>query len=193
MSGPDLAWINEANAALTRQTSQRLPQFSADPEKARLARATARFELLEGGPIRELPSAIQRSTTASIANFGSASAILNEAGGPQQCAQKMSNGLLWAARMPLTARLMPHGMVQQAAGSDEPGCEVRIVRYLTVVEAEDALQYHYNQAIRAGLATEYFSGTQALLRAKGDDEALMVEASSGPNGLQTITLVYWRK
>jgi len=55
MSDPDLASLNEANAAIGFPDSAALPVLAASSEDAQAAREALRLELLASGPIPDLP------------------------------------------------------------------------------------------------------------------------------------------
>lgn len=193
MVDPDLAYRNEANAALTIRYDHPLPPLRRTDEFAELARNAAQNELLINGDIVELPFP---SADSGLQDFGAlkvAAELLEAAGGPVACASRLQEGLAWAGKMPGPSAIMPHGMVQQAAGTDGNGCSVRVVRYLTPASIDDALQYHFNRADRARLRPVVFEGPRKALVGDGRIEQLVVQARPGPGGLSAIDLVYWAK
>ncbi|MEL6531311.1 MAG: hypothetical protein AAFQ27_15235, partial [Pseudomonadota bacterium] len=122
-----------------------------------------------------------------------APAMLAALGGPAVCNGGLSEGFGWAARLPQVAQVMPHGMVQQAAGKDANGCSVRIVRYLTPATIDDALEYHFNQAFRARLRVERFSAPEQILQASRGSTQFFVHVRPGNNGLSAVDLIYWQR
>ncbi len=194
MSDPDLAYRNEANAAIALQNDHILPPLAASDEAAERARNAARMELLKGGPIAELPSRFAAGDgPESFAAIATADAILRKAGGSAACAERLVEGLIHAADLPAAAAIMPHGMAQQAAGTTGGGCEARVVRYLTPVGASDVIEWHYTLAERARLRPVLYGEAEVALAAEGRLESLAVQARPGPNGLTAVDLVYWRK
>lgn len=194
MSDPDLAYRNEANAALALRYDHLLPPLVGSEDAAERARNAARVALLESGPIPELPSRFAAGDgPESFAAIATADAILRKAGGPAECALRLSEGLVFAADMPAPAGIMPHGMVQQAAGTTREPCAARVVRYLTPVGAEDAIEWHYTLAERARLRPVLYGEAQVALVADGRGEALAVQVRPGPGGLTAVDLVHWRK
>lgn len=193
MVDPDLAYRNEANAAITIRHDHALPTFTGSTEAAQRAREVARLELLDSGSILDLPGETTGARKVALAGLSTSNEIIDAVGGPGQCSGQLEEGLAWAARMPDVARVMPHGMVQQAAGVDAGGCDVRVVRYLTPVAIEDALQYHFNQAARARLSATLFREPEAILQASRGDIHLTVHARPGPGGTSAIDLVYWQR
>lgn len=193
MIDPDLAWINEANAAITFTDNHALPAFSPDPQAAARARDAARLELREDGTIEDLPAAQDLPKGQSLFDLPTLRDILSAAGAPEECGQGASDDLAWAAKMPKVASIMPHGMVQQGAGSDRPECAMRVIRYLTQTDAEDALQYHLTLASRAGLEVSYKTGRSQLVKGERSGETMLADVSDAPSGLRMVTLVHWAK
>ncbi|MEE4337218.1 hypothetical protein [Erythrobacter sp.] len=210
MADPDLAYRNEANAAVTIPAGHALPPFARTDEAALAAREAARLELLEGGRVPDLPDAApdaapERALGAGPAGLGearTAADMLAAAGAPERCAEGLEEGFAFAADLPAAARLMPHAMVQQAAGGERAGgeraggraspCAARIVRYLTPAAGEDVLHYHFVRAGRAGLSPRLRDAPERLLVGQGDRERLVLAVRKGPGGMTAVDLVWWR-
>lgn len=193
MIDPDLAWINEANAAIGYHGSHALPSFTPDERAEALARDAARIELREEGSIEELPVAESLKDGESLTGLSTLREIVETVGAPDECVEGASDDLAWAARMPISASIMPHGMVQQAAGSDTGSCKLRIVRYVTQADAQDALQYHFTRATNAKLETSYKSGKSALIKGEKAGEKMFADVDDAPSGLRVVTLVHWTR
>lgn len=192
MSDPDLAYRNEANAAVTLRHDHPLPPLVATDELSELAGNVARVELLEGGAIPELPLP-ESGVVADLSAARTAGEMIDILNGPAVCAEKLSDGLEWAARMPGPSRIMPHGMVQQAAGVENAQCSVRIVRYLTAASGEDVMQYHFTLAERARLRPAVFANLERAIVGSGRIEQLTVHVREGPGGLSAVDVIYWKK
>ena len=193
MVDPDLAYRNEANAAVTIRHDHTLPPMTSTTETAEAAREAGRRELIETGPIVDLPAASGKAQGAAFALGMTGEDLIKAAGGPSRCANQLEEGLIWAARMPEGAQVMPHGMTMQAAGVENGNCNVRIVRYVTPVSIEDALQYHYNRIRRARMEATFHSEPEAILSARGNGARIAFHARSGPNGTSAVDIVYWRR
>lgn len=193
MVDPDLAYRNEANAAITIRHDHAMPLFGGSDEAAQRAREEARLQLLENGSVLDLPDPVDGEGVGSLAGETTASAMINAIGGPAACTQSLSEGFAWAARLPEAARVMPHGMVQQAGGGDANGCSVRVVRYLTPATIEDALEYHFNRAHRAQLRVERFSKPEQIVRASRGSTQFIVHARPAPNAMSAVDLIYWQR
>lgn len=193
MVDPDLAYRNEANAIVTIRHDHALPPHMSSSETAERARDAARRELLETGPVRDHPTAIAEEKGEELSLGMSAADIIKAVGAPSKCNGKLEEGLVWAARMPDPARVMPHGMSLQAAGSDGAECYMRIVRYVTPAGLDDVLQYHFNRADRARMRATRHSKPEAILDASRGSEHLIVHARPGSAGTTRVDLIYWNR
>ncbi len=193
MVDPDLAWRNEANAVITFRDGHPLPPFEARDDAANRAREAARLELLENGQIPALPAASSAEGSASLADLNTAGEIVKAVGGREDCIGDLDGDLQWSTAMPPTSSIMPHGMVQQAAGVDQGTCVVRVVRYLTPVSIDDALEYHFTKADRERFRMEIFASPEMQLRGERRDQQVAVHVRAGPSGMTEIDVVHWRK
>lgn len=195
MSDPDLASLNQANAALGFVDSHALPVIAATSSDAGAAREALRLDLLDDGPIPDLPRPRDRGEgeppLTALGPMASAADLLRAVGAPAGCAARLREDFMLAANLPPVATLPPRGMVQQAGGADDAGCSLRIIRYQSAAAPEDVLQYHYAKARRAGLKAARYAEPEAILIARGKGgEALTVHARPGPHGLTGVDLIY---
>ncbi|MEQ8410889.1 MAG: hypothetical protein RIB52_04980 [Erythrobacter sp.] len=193
MIDPDLAHRNGANAAVTVPVSHALPPPRRSEEAALAAREAARLELLEEGRVPDLPAADSAKGPAGLAAARTAPAMLAAAGASDACAGRLAEGFAFAADLPRAARIMPHGMVQQAAGGTSGGCEARVIRYLTPAAGEDVLHYHFTRAARAGLSPDLFERPEGSVTARGEAGNLVVAVRAGPGGMSAVDLIWWRE
>ena len=194
MSDPDLASRSEANALVTFTDSVPLPVFPATPEAATRARDLARAELLTSGAIPALGPVASGSGGAALGGLTDPAAILSAMDVPPGCRSGVRPGFAFAARLASPAAIMPQGMVELAAGSDAPGCGLRLVRYLTPASVEDVLIYHNTLAQRAGFAIQRFDQPEAILLARGKQAAtLRVHARKLPGGMSAVDMAFWLK
>ncbi|MCK0128791.1 hypothetical protein [Erythrobacter sp. F6033] len=193
MVDPDLAYRNEANAVLTLRSDHALPPLVATDELANRARDAARVELLAEGQIPALPFPSSDAGPADLSALTKADAMLVAVGGPQECVSSLSEGLNWSVDMPGPSAVMPHGMVQQAAGSSNADCNVRIVRYVTPVDIEDAMGYHFTRADRARLRPVTYEQPEHSIVGDGRTEHFVAHFREGPGGMTAVDLVYWAK
>ncbi len=192
MVDPDLAYRNEANAAITIRHDHALPPLKASAGADGSAREAARLALLEGGPIVDLPDPVSGAGPSALGGLRTANAILEALGADGACSTDLSESFAWAARLPELASVMPHGMVSHAAGSDANGCSVRVIRYVTAATPEDALEYHYNRAGRGGLRVTRFGAPEDSIRGSRGDVQLFAQARPANDGMSTVDLIYWQ-
>ncbi|GMN02732.1 hypothetical protein [Erythrobacter sp. MTPC3] len=193
MSDPDLSHLNEANAALTIRYDMALPPLTSSPELASRAREVALAQLLTGGPIADIPQAQTAGAPQSLAALRYAGDIAKAAGSPANCADLLTDSLDWAAKMPDAAMIMPHGMVQQAAGTDAGNCSLRVVRYLTPAAPQDVLQWHFAKADRARLDTRIYRAEDEVMIADGRTARVIMHTRPAQGGLAAVDLIYWTK
>lgn len=193
MVDPDLAWRTEANAVIAFRDGHPLPPFEARSEAADRAREAARLELLEFGQIPSLPNAVVGGGGVSLAEAATANAMIRALDARPDCSNRLTDDLLWSTRMPDTSSLMPHAMVQQAAGVDVGTCVIRVVRYLVPVGIEDALEYHFTKIDRARFDITRYDAPEAQIVGERRDQVLSVNVRPGPGGMTAVDLVHWRK
>jgi len=191
MADPDLAYRNEANAAVRISPGHALPFMQATPQDAAAAREAARLELLEAGTIPDLPTPANFPGPQRLAEARDAPAMLAAAGAPAACAEALEEAFAIAGDLPGPAAIMPHGMVQQAAGQDRGTCRSRVVRYLTAAAGEDVLQYHFTRAARAGLGPTLFDEPEPSIGAGSEAGNLVIAVRPGPYGMSAVDLVWW--
>ena len=76
----------------------------------------------------------------------------------------MGYGFGWAAQLPAGLPVYPRGHTRVAAGSDEAGCKVRVVRFASPGSVGDLTDFYYASAVKAGLAPQR--------RREGSDEVV---------------------
>ena len=196
MTDPDLASLNEANAALTVGFDHSLPPIDRSSETIAAAQNAMRIALIEGGEIPALPAAKSVEGTSIMAGTLSAGQRAAAAGLNPKCARGLDYSAIWAARLPDYAQIVPRGAVVEAAGSDATGCKVRVVRYLTPLAVEDLLTFNFTLAKRAGLSPQIRdvdgeSGEKAIYgtSAKGDLAMHVVARNDGLTSADVITVL----
>ncbi len=193
MVDPDLAYRNEANAAITIGFDHALPALRGSEETARAARETARLALLEDGPIPDLPEAGSAPGPASLATAYSVEAVLEAVDAPPACRKDIRGDFALAASLPEVAALMPHAMVRVAAAVTQPDCDLRLVRYVTPASVTDALQFHYTMAERSGMEPKFYDRPEASLTADRRGTFIKVFARETSGNLTAIDLVTWSR
>ena len=150
MVDPDLASQNRGSSALSGGGPAQgdLPDFVRTPEEGDAARAAA--QTLLGSAPPPAPPPASTSAKAKLAGALTMPAIAAASGiVTRACADKLGFTMAWAARLPAALPVYPRGHTIVAAGSDDPGCKVRAVRFVTPVTVGDAVDFYYASA-RAG-------------------------------------------
>ncbi|MEM1195202.1 MAG: hypothetical protein AAGH57_03775 [Pseudomonadota bacterium] len=191
MVDPDLAYRNEANAAITIGYDHALPSFKGSAEAASRAREASRLALLEEGSIADLPEAQDAQGPGSLAKSYTVATVLEDVRAPMGCREGLVEDFAIAADMPEFARLMPHGMVRVAAMAEQPECALHVVRYTTPASIEDALQHHYTIAQRAGIRLNLFAEPERSLVGKRDAVHLNIFARETLGELNAVDVVVW--
>lgn len=179
MVDPDLAMLNEGNAALTISFDRSLPPIDASPDTVALTRDQMRMQLLEGGSIPDLPQPGKASGDNSI---------IAATCGPSE---SLDRSAIWAARLPSYAAIPPRGAVAKAEGGDLPRCRIRQVFYLTPLELKEVTQFHFTLASRAGMNPKLStrSGGSLIITAQREGAQLAIEAQQSPDGLLSVKIV----
>lgn len=193
MVDPDLSWRNEASSVVAIRNGHPLPALGVRDDLVSRARETARLELLDDGPIPSLPAFAAGDAGISLAAATTADEMVEAVGARVDCVGRLTSDLDWSTRMPPTSSIMPHGMVQQAAGADVGTCVIRVVRYIVPVGIEDALEYHFAKADRARFDVSLINTPEAQMIAERRDQKLVVHARGAPGGMTAVDVVYWRK
>ncbi|GMM94079.1 hypothetical protein [Qipengyuania sp. MTN3-11] len=189
-SDPDLARGSEGNAALGGSGSGSLPRIDTSPEAIEAARDRA-YEMIGGedalrrpGQPRELAGT--DNVTAAMRQAAQAAV---EPGG-QDCAARVGYTTAWAAKLPGAFPVYPRASTQEAAGTDEGACNLRIVTFRTPVPLDEVLAFYTTRAQAAGFGSEYVraSGDNILSGTKGRS-AYVVYGRRLPEGLTEIDLV----
>lgn len=193
MVDPDLAWRTEANAAIALRDGHPLPPFDAREDASNRAREAARLDLLENGQIPTVPGFASDGGGVSLATIATADEMVKAVGARTDCITQMDASLGWSTRMPPTSSVMPHGMVQQAAGADVGNCVVRVVRYLVPAAIEDVLEYHLTKVDRERFDITLYNAPEVQMVAERRDQKLAVHMRPGPGGMTAVDVVHWRK
>ncbi|OJW65345.1 MAG: hypothetical protein BGO57_03420 [Sphingomonadales bacterium 63-6] len=192
MVDPDLAGQNKANSAVSagsRDTA--LPPEMTGPEAIDRARTEALRLIGGAGKMKKAPAAVAVSGKLPE---GSVLAVASRAaaapGGNVNCAQKAQYTAGWAAKLPAAFPVYPQGAVQEAAGTDEGNCALRVVNYLTAVPLDDVIDFYFTRASAAGFTAQRVKedGDDVLGGTKGK-ASFVVYARALPKGGTEVDLV----
>lgn len=192
MVDPDLAGDNQGNSALAAgQRSGALPPQELTPEAIAAAR-TAAAKLLGGsGALKKAPAAreieggLPKDATLSAAALAAASP-----GGSGSCADKAEYTMTWANRLPAAFPVYPRGAVQEAAGTDDAACALRVVNFQTGVSLDNVIDFYFSSARKAGYSAQRVrdGGDDVLGGLKGT-ASYVVYARKLPSGATEVDLV----
>ena len=190
MTDPDLAGSNEANAALSGTGNAAIPNIDKSPRAIEAARDRA-AELVGGrSNMVFAPGAKALGNNAAPSQAMVAAAKAAVAPGGENCGDKVNYTTAWAAKLPATFPVYPRGNTQEAAGTDEGGCALRIVSFLTPVALDEVFAFYYTRARGAGYSVEHVTaaGDNILSGTKGNS-AYVVYGRRLPEGVTEIDLV----
>lgn len=69
------------------------------------------------------------------------------------CALDVAYSQGWANRLPADLPLYPRARVEEAAGTDRPGCKLRAVTFTTMAPPRAVIDFYIGQSKRAGFAS----------------------------------------
>ena len=190
MTDPDLAGRNEANAALSGTGNAAIPNIDKSPRAIEAARSRA-AELVGGrSKLSSAPAAkaLGDGAAPSAAMVAAARAVVSPDGA--SCGDKVKYTSAWAARLPAAFPVYPRGNTQEAAGTDEGDCALRVVSFLTPVALDEVLAFYHTRAKSAGFSVEHVTsaGDNILSGTKGSS-AYVVYGRRLPEGVTEIDLV----
>lgn len=190
MTDPDMAGSNEANAALSGTGNAAVPKIDSSPEAVRAARARA-LELVGGvDSMNPAPTAKRLAANAPDSAAIIASARAAVAPGGANCAEQVNYTTAWAAKLPPAFPVYPRGNTQEAAGTDEGACDLRIVTFVTPVPLSDVIDFYHSRALAAGYSAEHVrkAGDTVLSGLRGQS-SYVVYGRELPSGATEIDLV----
>ncbi len=193
MVDPDLAAQNQANSAVAANGADgKLPPELMSRDAIDRARSAA-LDLV-GGPdkMRKAPAAV--AVTGKLpdsAALAVASRAAASPGGNVNCADQANYTMQWAAKLPAAFPVYPQGSVQEAAGTDEGACALRVVNYLTAVPLGEVIDFYYTRATGAGFTAQRVKqdGDDVLGGSKGQASFVVYArpAASGGTEVDLIT------
>ena len=192
MVDPDLAGQNQANSAVsTGLVDGALPPELLSPQAIERARAEA--VRLVGGPagMKKAPKAVPVSGALPPQSaLAAASRAAAAPGGNVNCAEKADYTMQWAAKLPATFPVYPQGAVQEAAGTDDGACSLRVVNYVTAVPLAEVIDFYFTRATGAGFSAQRVlqEGDDVIGGVKGK-ASFVVYARALPKGGTEVDLI----
>jgi hypothetical protein len=192
LTDPDLAGENGANrAASVPSADGTVP--SADMSAAALADARSAALKIVGGPgaMKKAPRATDViGPPPADSQLTAAARAAASPGGKGDCSAKAKYTASWAAKLPAPFPVYPKGAVQEAAGTDEGGCALRVVNFITPVPVSEVIDFYYTRASAAGFSAQHVRADQEdqLGGTKGP-ASFIVYARQLPKGGSSVDLV----
>jgi len=190
MVDPDLVGQNDATALADFPTGEGgVP--SLDMGGAAVARAREQAVAMVGGQsaMRKAPPPGE-TAGAMPADAALTAAARAAAGGQAPCAAKVTYTAAWAAKLPAPFPVYPLGAVQEAAGTDEGGCALRVVNFQIGVPLADVMDFYFTRAAKAGFSAQRVlqDGDDVLSGTRGAASFVMY-ARRLPSGATEVDLV----
>lgn len=190
MTDPDMAGRNEGNAAISGTGNAAIPNIDKSPRAIEAARSRA--AQLVGGTENLKPAPAARQLAANAPDTAAMVAAAKAAVQPNgaNCAESAEYGSAWAAKLPTAFPVYPRGNTQEAAGTDEGDCALRIVSFFTPVALEDVLAFYSTRARDAGFSVDHVikAGDNVLSGTKGKS-AYVVYGRRLEQGVTQVDLV----
>ena len=191
MTDPDLAGQSRNDTAVSGggPATAEVPPHKRTPEEVERARQAAR-DLL-GGAIDPAPFAEVTTDQSKLARAVTMEAIVAALKlGPAQCPAKVGYSFNWSARLPASLPIYPRGHAMVAAGTDDAGCKLRAVRFVTPVPVNDVIDFYFAMASKADLTPERRSeGTDQIVAGRNDAGAYAIYVRQRADGLSEVDLV----
>ena len=174
-SGPELADIdnqivgNERDPALTSALED---QILVDPALTQQSNRNA----------------VRPPETPTQAQYPASEAAAEAAGA--ECAPAISRGAGWADKLPKPFAIYPSARLAEAAGSDRPGCRVRIVTFAAAAPPERVIEHYRTRAAEAGWSAErkMRAGDHVLAGTKGSGAFYLI-LTPRPDATSEVALI----
>lgn len=192
LSDPDLTGENGANQAASLPSGAgAIPSADMSPEALAAARGAA-LKLVGGpGSMKKAPEARQvKGPLPADSQLTAAARAAASPGGKGDCSALARYTAAWAAKLPAAFPVYPKGAVQEAAGTDEGACALRVVNFITPVPVSEVIDFYYTRAKAAGFSAEHVrqAGEDQIGGTKGA-ASYAVYARELPNGGSSVDLV----
>lgn len=190
MVDPDLTSRNHAEAALAGGGPPvlALPPFAQGGEAVAAAKAEA-DEISRGATLAApgAQGAIDPALRDAVTATQRASAVR---GSGKDCGASADYALAWSLQLPAALPIYPRGHLLEAAGSDLDGCRLRVVRFVSPVDAQAMIDFYHTRARSAGFAMRHRAEADVhqLTGSKGG-AVFAVQARKREDGLTETDIV----
>lgn len=189
-SDPDLVGASRNATVLAGATLNDggIPLFGPDDREAQRARFEA-SELFDG-IIPAAPAPQGGTERSAVANAATAAAVAATVPFAARCAPALGYGFIWAARLPDALPVYPRAQVQEAAGSDQADCRLRVVTFQTPVTVRDVIDFYHATGTRLNLpVTVSTAGDDQVVSGQGNGLSFTVHARRMADGTTEVDLV----
>lgn len=177
---PDLAGMNEANAALTINYDGSIPPIDVSAEETSLAALEA-TDLLGGSEkLLELPSDNAESQVSETLT-----ALTDD----EECAATMKPSAIWGARLPESFPIYPRSALIYGAGNTSGTCNIRTVTFVTPVAGEEVARFYFSLARRAGFSPEVRRDGMIFMQAEKQGARMLVSVARRADGATQVSLL----
>ena len=190
MSDPDLVGASRKATILTGGGLRDggLPLFGPDDKEADRARAEA-AEVL-GGTVPHVPDPESGAEQSALARASTAASVAAAVPFAAKCAPKLTYSFGWAAQMPAAVPIYPRGQVQEAGGSDQAGCRLRVINFRTPVAISDVIDFYQAMGLQAGLEPKVArAGEDRIVSGAQAGLVFTVHARRSADGTTEVDLV----
>ena len=188
MVDPDLSDAN-GSAIAAHEGKIELPPQQRSPEAIAAAKDEAMVQA--GGTLKSAPQAQPGSASSLVESAATAAQVAQEAKAASiDCTKKAQYSATWAAKLPRDLPVYPRGAVQEAAGTDAEGCQLRVVNFVSPVAPGDVVDFYYTKATNAGYGAEYrMDGSDHVLGGRKGGQSYLIYARKLDNGLTEVDLI----
>jgi hypothetical protein len=183
LAGADLA--DQTGTGGAAAAADMSPQARDAARSAALALVGGPGAMKKAPPARTVAGEVPKDSPIYAASLAAASP-----GGRGDCAAQAKYTAAWADKLPDAFPVYPKGAVQEAAGTDEGACSLRVVNFITPVPVAEIMDFYFTRASSAGYSAEHIrqGGDDVLGGIKGD-ASFEVEARGLPNGGSSVDLI----
>jgi len=155
-----------------------------------IAAALAEAAGMAGGAILSAPAPSAAAGPAHAGRVVTAGQLAARAHGLSDCAAEVGYSAIWAARLPEALAIYPRGHVQEAAGTDQGGCRLRAVNFVTPVSASDVVDFYYTRVRAAGYDAQHRTeGRDAVLAGRKGAAAYAIYVRTREDGMTEADLI----